>query len=193
MTFTSRVRHWLPLLPLLAMLGVTYWLEQKMQPLPLSPDNKLLHFPDAIIENFSARQMNAQGLPRYILVAKKMQHFSDDDSTELEAPHFTTLSPQHPTVQIRAQHGTVSSKGNEIFLNNHVKVTRAAQKNQGELNLFTEYLRIFPDKDLASTDRAVTVVDMESTTQAIGMELDNKARTLKLLAQVKSEYAPDKK
>ncbi len=193
MTLVSRARHWLPLLPLLGLLGVTYWLEQKMQPTPPRPDNKQLHFPDAIIENFSASQMDAQGLPHYVLVAKKMLHFSDDDSTELEAPHFTTLSPQHPTVQITAQHGIVSRKGDEILLDKNVSITRVAQKDQSELNVLTEYLRIFPDKDLVNTDRAVTIVDATSTTHAIGLEFDNKARTLKLLTQVKSEYVPNKK
>jgi len=193
MTLVSRARHWLPLLPLLGMLGITYWLNQKMQPEPLKPDNKKQHFPDAIIENFSATQMSLQGLPRYILVAKKMLHFSDNDSTELEAPHFTTLSPQHPTINIYAQHGIVSSKGNEIFLDKDVRVVRAPQNEQSELELFTEYLHILPDKDLAETDRTVAIVDTKTTTHAIGLEMDNKTRTLKLLAQVRSEYVPTKK
>ncbi|MCR4298510.1 MAG: LPS export ABC transporter periplasmic protein LptC, partial [Gallionella sp.] len=60
------------------------------------------------------------------------------------------------------------------------------------LTLQTEYLHIIPDRDLATTDRAVTIIDARSTISATGLEMDNKARILKLLSKVKSEHVPSK-
>ena len=193
MTFASRARYWLPLLPLLGLLGVTYWLNQQAQPEPARQAGGKRHDPDAVMENFSAIRLNEQGKPRFIMAAKKMQHYPDDDSTTLEVPRLTALSAQHPAIHIIARQGVVSSKGDEVFLRHDVEVLREAGAQQEELKLHTEYLHIVPDRDWADTNRAVTIADARNTVHAVGMEMDNKARTLKLLSQVRSEYVSGKK
>lgn len=193
MTFASRIRYWLPLLPLLGLLGITYWLNLQVMPEPAKPDNGKHHDPDAIMENFSAVKLNEQGVPHFIMAAKKMQHYPDDDSTTLELPRLATLSAEHPTIHTIAKLGIVSSRGDEISLHGDVEVLREASGQQSQLTLQTEYLRIVPDRDLANTDRAVTIVDARSTIHATGLEMDNKARTLKLLSKVTSEHAPARK
>lgn len=193
MTFASRVRYWLPLLPLLGLLALSYWFNQQVQPEAAKPDNRKRHDPDAIMENFSAVKMNEQGVPRFIMSAKKLRHFSDDDSTEVDTPRLTTLSAERPPIHTYAQRGLVSSKGDEVFLHDDVRVVREAGADQEELTLLTEYLHVLPNQDLASTDRPVTIVGAHDTTRAIGLEMDNNARTLRLLAQVRSEHVPVKK
>lgn len=193
MTFASRARYWLPLVPLLGLLGVTYWLNQQVQPEPAKPDSRKRHDPDAIMENFSAVKLNEQGSPRLIMAANKMQHYPDDDSTTLEVPRLTSLSADRPAVHAVARHGTVSSQGDEVFLHEEVEVLREASAEREELTLHTEYLHIVPDLDRANTDRAVTIVDAHNTVHAIGLEMDNNARSLKLLSQVRSEHVPAKK
>ena len=192
MTFASRARYWLPLLPLLGLLGATYWLNQQVQPGSAKPDGSKRHDPDAIMENFSAIKLNEQGKPRFIMAAKKLQHYPDDDSTTLEVPRLTALSAERPAIHIIARQGNVSSKGDEVFLYNDVEVLREASAQQEELTLHTEYLHIIPDRDWADTDRAVIIVDAHNTVHAKGLEMDNKARTLKLLSQVRSEHVPSK-
>jgi len=192
MTFAARARYWLPLFPLLGLLGVTYWLNQQVQQEFAKPPGQR-HDPDATMENFSAVKMSQQGTPRFIMNAKKMLHYPDDDSTELDAPRLTVLSAERPPIHIAAQRGVVSSKGDEVFLYRNVKVVREAGANRGELVVLTEYLHAIPDRDLADTDKPVTIVDAHNTTHAIGLEMDNKARTLKLLAQVRSEHVPTRK
>ena len=192
MTFASRARYWLPLFPMLGLLGVTYWLNQQVQPESAKLDSSKRHDPDAIMENFSAIRLNELGAPRFIMAAKKMQHYQDDDSTTLEVPRLTTLSAENPAIHIVARQGIVSSRGDEVFLHHDVEVLREASAQQEELTLHTEYLHIIPDRDWADTDHAVTIVDAYNTVHAIGLEMDNKARTLKLLSQVRSEHVPSK-
>ena len=193
MTLASRARYWLPLLPLLGLLGVTYWLNRQVQPELTKPGNGKRHDPDAIMGNFSAIKLNEQGKPHFIMAAKKMQHYPDDDSTVLEVPRLTMLSVQHPATHIIAREGIVSSKGDEVFLRHDVEVLREASVQREELTLHTEYLHIIPDRDWADTDRAVTIVEAHNTVHATGLEMDNKARTIKLLSQVRSEHVPSKK
>jgi lipopolysaccharide export system protein LptC len=191
MTFFSRARYWLPLVPLIALLGVTYWLNQQVLPGPATPDSSKRHDPDAIVENFSATKLNEQGTPSFIMVAKKMLHYPDDDSTTLEEPRITMLSAGQPAIHAAAKSATISSKGDEVFLHDDVEVLRDASKKQDSLRLQTDYLRIVPDQELADSDRAVTIVDAHNIIHATGMELDNKTRTLKLLSQVRSDHVPD--
>jgi lipopolysaccharide export system protein LptC len=192
MTFSSRTRYWLPLVPLFVLLGITYWLNQQVLPESAKPDSGKRHDPDAIMENFTATKLNEQGVPRFVMAATKLLHYPDDDSTALEAPRITLLSADQPTLHASALHGTLSSKGDEVFLHDHVEVLREASKQQDELTLQTEYLHIVPDQSLADTDHAVTISEAHNITHATGMEMDNKTRTLKLLSQVTNEYVPNK-
>lgn len=193
MSFSSRARYWLPLLPLFGLLGATYWLNLQVQPQAAKPDSSKRHDPDAIIENFSAIKLNEQGVPSFIMVAKKMLHYPDDDSTTLEAPRITMLSAEHPAIHASAKRGMVSSKGDEIFLHDDVEVLREASAKQDQLSLQTEYLHVIPDQNLTDTDRAITIVEDHTTVHAIGMEMNSETRTLKLLSQVRSEHVPAKK
>jgi len=192
MSFLTRARYWLSLLPLIGLLGATYWLNLQVQPGPSRLDNNKRHDPDAIIENFSATKLNEQGAPSFIMAAKKMLHYPDDDSTTLEEPRITMLSADHPAIHATARSGTISSKGDEIFLQEDIRVIRDASTRQDALTLQTEYLHIIPDQNLTNTDRAVTVADAHDTIHAVGLEMNSQTRTLKLLSQVRSEHVPAK-
>jgi lipopolysaccharide export system protein LptC len=192
MNFLSRVRYWLPLLPLLGLLAAVYWLNQQAQPGPAKTDTGPRHDPDAIVENFSATKMNELGVPSFIMAAKMMLHYPDDDSTMLEEPHISMLSAEHPTILANARHGAISSNGDEIMLRDDVEVLREASAQQDQLTLHTEYLHIVPEQNLTNTDRAVTIADAHSTVHAIGLEMNSKTRILRLLSEVRSEYVPAK-
>lgn len=187
-----RSREWLPLLPLLLLLAATYWLNLQVQPLPPKPDSSKRHDPDFIVSKFSAATLNEQGVPRYIVYAQKMVHYPDDDSTHLEEPQLSSFNAGGPPVYVFAKQGEVSSKGEEIFLRDEVKLLRAASATQSEMTLTTTFLHVIPDRDLADTDRPVTMKDAYNIVHATGMQFDNKARIIKLLAQVRSEHEPAK-
>ena len=192
MTFVSRARYWLPLLPLFGLLGGTYWLNKQVLPDEQRSSAEKRHEPDATVENFSAIQLNEQGLPRFIMAAKKMEHFPDDDTTVLEVPRITILPTGQPSIHSIANRGTVSGKGDVISLYDNVEVLRNASAQREELRAHTEYLRIVPDKNLLTTDRTVKIVEGRNTLRATGLEIDNNARTIKLLSAVKGEYVSGK-
>ena len=192
-TTIDRLITWSALLPPLILLAAAYWLNQLVQPLPFSSDTEKRHDPDFIVSKFIATTMNEHGTPRFIIAAKKMLHYPDDDSTHLEGPQLTSLSPDHPAMYATANSGTISGKGDEVFLRDEVKIVRAANAAQSELIFTTSYLHVIPDHDLADTDQAVTVTDAYNTINAVGMRMDNRARTIKLLAQVSSDHEPAKK
>lgn len=189
----DRLRSWLLLLPLLLLLGAAYWLNLQVQP-PTSGDKQnLRHDPDYVIDNFTATSLDEQGKIRFVMSAKKMWHYPDDDSTHMEAPRLESFTAEHPPLRMSAQDGEVSRKGDDVFLRNEVKIVRPAYADKSELTFNTNYLHVIPDKDTADTDQAVTLVDARTTVNAVGMELDNRARTIKFLSHVNTVYEPAKK
>ena len=188
MNLVARSRYWLPLLPLLVLLAFVYWLDHQVQQEIIAAVNNQRHDPDGIMDNFSATTMDKQGLPRMLLSAKQMRHYPDHDSTELESPNLTLLTVDRPAVHVTGLRGNVSSRGDEVIFRDRVKVLREAAGTSSAMTMHTEYLRILPNREWADTDRPVTLVDANNTVHAVGLEMDNKARTLKLLSQVRSEH-----
>ncbi len=54
----------------------------------------------------------------------------------------------------------------------------------------TEYLHVVPDKETASTDKAVTIEEPRGTIHSVGLQLDNKTKTLKLNSAVRGTLQP---
>lgn len=193
MKVVSRSRYWLPLLPLLVLLAFVYWLDkQTQQEIAIAADTQR-HDPDGIMDNFHATKMDMQGVPRFLLAATQSRHYPDHDSTELELPRLTMLTQDRPPVHMNGTRGNISSRGDQVAFHGDVRVLREAAGDQSAMTLHTEYLRVLPNEDWADTDKAVTMVNANNTVHAIGLEMDNKARTLKLLSQVRSEHLPHAK
>ena len=188
----ERLRAWSALLPLLALLAGTYWLSQQVLPLAPAPDYKTRHDPDYIINNFSATTLGESGAPRFLLAAQRMEHFPDDDTTHLTEPRMTSPYRDKPPVHISADRGEVSHNGEEVFLHDDVHIVRDPSGKDGGMQISTSYLHVIPDDETADTDRAVSIAEARGVTTAVGMRLDSKARVLKLLSKVRSQYDPAK-
>jgi lipopolysaccharide export system protein LptC len=190
--FINRLQAWLPLAPLLVLLGGTYWLDQQVQPLPNKPDDARRHDPDYILDNFSAMSLNEQGAPRVLVAARKMEHYPDDDSTVLEDPHVYSLYANSPPISISAQNGEISKDGDRVILRDGVRIVRDADARQSEMTVSTNYLRVLPDRDIADTDSPITLSDAHTVINAVGMKLNYRTREITLLAQVRSRHDPAK-
>ena len=175
----------LVLLVLLA--ALTYWLDRTVQGPAVSREKILLHDPDYTVDKLLVTRMDVKGSVRDTLHAARMVHFPDDDSTELELPRFASYGHRAP-LSIRAGHGLASSNGGNLYFRGDVRVTRSPYDDKSELVVMTEYLHLLPDDDIAKTDRAVTIRDANMTIEAVGMELNNETRVLKLNAAVKGVY-----
>lgn len=168
--------------------ALTFWLNQTVQPPPPKTDGSTRHDPDTIVENFSALRLDPAGQPHDALAAVKMTHYPDDDTTLLERPHFTRFNAKTAPLHALAQRGTLSKDGEEAHLHDNVTVIREAYGNRSELVLRTSYLHVIPKKDLATTDKPVTIDDAHTHITAVGLKLDSKANQFKLLSRVKVRY-----
>ncbi|TXT25186.1 MAG: hypothetical protein FD134_1163 [Gallionellaceae bacterium] len=190
--FLQKLREWSSLLPLLLLLAAAYWLNLQVQPLSAKLDSAKRHAPDFIVSSFTATTLDEHGAPRFIMTARKMTHYPDNDSTHLEDPQLASFFPARPTIYTSSKRGEVSSKGEEVFLHDEVKLVRAGSETQSAMAFSTAYLHVIPEREQADTDQPVIMTDAHNVVHAVGMQLDNKARTIKLLAQVRSQHEPKK-
>lgn len=188
---TRNLAAWAALIFLGLFAALTFWLDRTVQPPPPKLDGSARHDPDTIVENFSALQLDPAGRPRYALAAVKMTHYPDDETTHLERPHFTRFNPNTAPLHALAQRGLLSKDGEEAHLHDKVTVIREAYNNKSELTLRTSYLHVMPNKELAVTDKPVTIDDAHTHITAVGLKLDSKSNQFKLLSRVKARY--DKK
>jgi lipopolysaccharide export system protein LptC len=179
-----------PLLLVGMLAALTFWLDHFAQ----GPARDLLgpsrHDPDYIVEKLSGVRMGESGAVSYSLSAAKMVHYPDDDTTLLASPSFVSYDSSKVTVTITASEGVVSAKGDHVYFQDDVRVTRAAHAGTSELVMRTSFLHVVPDHHLAMTDRSVTLSDDANTVTAVGLEMNNATRVIKLLSNVRGTYDP---
>jgi lipopolysaccharide export system protein LptC len=194
---SDRLIAWSPLVLVALLAALTFWLDRRVQPMAGGGDPSARHDPDFMIEGFSALKMNPDGTRRYALQAKRLVHYPDDNSSQLENPYLTYFDYERAPVSVRSETAELARGGDEVFFRGNVQVIRAAYAENQELGLFTSYLHVIPDRDFADTDKPVRIVDGNSTVNSVGLEFDNSTRQIRLLSQVKAHYVlpkrPEKK
>lgn len=184
----QRLTAWFPVLLLAAVAAVTVWLDRQVQPPETGGSGKARHDPDYIVDNFTVTRIGPDGVVRYKLNARRMQHYPDDDTTELDAPNFVTFRGSGMTVTASSKTATLSSNGEDAYLKDDVRLTRSAYENRGELTVRTSWLHVIPDDGIAKTDKQVRIQDANTLITSDGLEFNNETRILKLLSNVRGRY-----
>jgi lipopolysaccharide export system protein LptC len=188
----GRYLAWVPVVLVAGLAGLTFWLDQKVRP-ERSSDSRLYGQPDFVVENFVATRMSLEGTPSYAVRAKRMEHYLEEDSSSLVEPELTHFDPQKAPLSIRADQGRLDKQAENAYFIGHVQVRREAYADNPEMVLYTSYLHVVPELEVASTDKEVKVVSGNSTVEAVGLEFNNKTRTINLLSKVKGTYATPEK
>jgi lipopolysaccharide export system protein LptC len=181
-----------PLLLIGMLAALTFWLDRIAQDPARDALGPSRHDPDYIIEGLSGVALDGSGAASYTLAAAKMVHYPDDDSTLLTDPKFVSYGTVKSPVTITATEGVVSSKGDHVYFQDNVRVTRAAYAENSELVMRTAFLHIVPNQHLAMTDRSVTITDASGTVSADGFEMNSETRVIRLLSKVRGTYDPGK-
>ncbi|HYD33567.1 MAG TPA: LPS export ABC transporter periplasmic protein LptC, partial [Methylophilaceae bacterium] len=179
----------LPLVVLVLLAAITFWIDRTVQAPVFKPNGDKRHDPDYIVNNFVTTKTDVNGDVQYVLAAAEMRHYPDDDSTQLERPRLTQYVAAKPYTQIESQQGLVSSDGEVVQFIGNVKVVRQATAEKAEMTMRTQYLKVVPDTEVATTDRPVVITEgPKSVVNAVGMIYDKKKRTIQLLNKVRAHY-----
>lgn len=176
-----------PLLLMLSLALLTFWLERTVREEP-APAAQRAHHPDYVVERFTITKFNRAGAAESALSAARMTHFPDDDSTDLLTPRVLQSRPGQPRLALSADRGTLSQDGDEVFLYDNVLVVREAAAGIAEARMQTSFLHVVRARSLVRTDREVRIAEGGRAIVGRGMEYDNESRQLSLHAEVRGSF-----
>ena len=180
----SRGHSLFPIIVLLLLAGVSVWLDRVTQQEETIKTDKSQHEPDFTADKLTLRRFDLTGKTQYILVADRMVHFGDDESTELTRPRLDYLNRPEP-VRMESDFATVSKDGDTVVLNDNVYLRRAAQPGKPESTLRTERMTVWPDDEKMRSDTPVTLTQGKTVVTAERMESDNIVGSIRLQGQVR--------
>jgi lipopolysaccharide export system protein LptC len=189
----QRLTAWFPIVLLAAVAAVTVWLDRQVQPPETASNGKARHDPDYIVDNFMVTRIGPDGAVRYTLNARRMLHYPDDDTTTLDAPKLVNFRGPDVTVTATAKTATLSSNGENAYLNDDVRLVRAAYDDHSELTVVTTWLHVIPNDGIAKTGKPVRIHDANTLITSDGLEFDNETHILKLLSNVRGRYEKTRK
>lgn len=183
-----RINNLLPLMVMLILALLTLWLRQAAEQGNGATRSADSREPNAIVENFTLVKLDPAGAVYYSLSAKRMLVFSANDSTVLEVPRLERRDEEGVVITVTAGRGRLTANSEEAYFYDNVLFDRDPPGSQPNLQVRTDFLHVIPGRDLARTDRHVTIQEGNSTLSGVGMEIDRAKRQLTLSSQVKGTY-----
>ncbi len=195
----DRLVSWSPVFLLGGLAALTYWLDAQIQADTARRDGTARHDADMYIENFRAVSFDADGRVRQSLSAQRAEHHPDDESVDFTAPALALTDPGRPRMSVTANGGTLSGDRETVTFRGNVRATRDAlpaggptnEGLKGPITLTAETLKVIPKKGRAETDGPVTIEEPRGIINAIGMVVDNDARTIKFKSGIRGSLSPE--
>ncbi len=173
---------------LLMLAGTSWWLAESTG--SKKPDDQAgEHTPDYFLEGFTGVKMDTTGKPEQKLVAQRMTHYPDDDSTELKQPRLTLYDEARPPWRVRSETGWISSDGEVWLLQGVVNIDRSAAPGVRPTHIVTRDLRVQPRDNYLESDAKVHMHSENNRLDAKGIRIwYSKPVRIKLLANVRGYY-----
>jgi lipopolysaccharide export system protein LptC len=146
--------------------------------------------PDAYMENVIATIFNKEGMPSMKIETPKMVHYADNDTTHISKPYITVYRESPEPWHINSDFAKATQGIEEILFWSNVVIHHEKDIDNPTTTMTTTSLTVFPNKQLAKTNEAITVTQPDSTLHAIGMFANMNDGTVKLLSKARGEYVP---
>lgn len=168
----DRASSLFPLAMLVLLAALTFWLNRVIQ--DDNPRGPQRHDPDYWVERFQVRRFDVDGKLQHTVVAAKLLHYPDNDTTVVTTPHITYH--QQPPTEIFARMGYIGKDGKEVDLVDDVRVVRHSVAGDAPATqLETRTLKIFPDAEKGHTDDPVVITQGKSIMKGSGLDIDNRS------------------
>lgn len=153
--------------------ALTFWLERATHQ-EERRDGRNRHDADYFVDNFTLRRFNAEGNLQHTLVATKMVHFPDDESTEVTAPRLTYH--RVPPLYVSSDTAWLDKDGKHVRLDDNVRILREGIDGRLPTEIRTRVLYAIPDDEVAHTDAPVQIVQGQTVLNGTGLETNNKTQ-----------------
>ncbi|HZV54690.1 MAG TPA: LPS export ABC transporter periplasmic protein LptC [Rhodocyclaceae bacterium] len=181
-----------PLLVLAMLAGFTFWLENASQADMSNGGAKTRHDADFWVDDFTMRRFDVEGAVQHVLTSKRLEHFPDDESTNVTAPRLNYFGDRQTTVT--AKTAWLDKEGKHVRLEGDVRIVRPGEANDPETIITTSVLHVMPDDERAYTQTPVTLTQGQTMIHGTGgLEVNNKTQIAVLSGPVQGTiYRKDK-
>ncbi len=182
--------RWKLISVLILVAAFSYWALEKLTEDSAAKLNKLAHYPDYYMENFTTLTMNQDGTPKNRLNAVYMAHYPDDNTSELHKPELEIFRIDRPPIMVTADNGWVTSNNDVILLSGNVYLHQNDEFGNLKVELIAEDARVLVDQKYAETDKAATLITKRSVTNSIGMRAYLQEQRMEFLSNVQTTIEP---
>ncbi|EEO28226.1 LPS export ABC transporter periplasmic protein LptC [Oxalobacter paraformigenes] len=146
--------------------------------------------PDFIVENFRYFKMKPDGQAQYEAIGTKMTHFPIEDSYLIDNPVIFSLNNDSQLQTIKSKEAYVEDFNSKIHMRNDVVMNREPSATKGPFKLTSEYVLVYPDDEIMTSDREVIVHDNHSVMTGVGMQANNATSELQIFNRARITYQP---
>ena len=189
-------RALLRLMPLILMgtlTLVTFWLVKKNSPAEKTTIERVrLHEPDYTITNGALSALNESGKTKYRVLGKKVVHYDDDASIDIEEPRMRLFQAEKPPVTVKADLGHVDGDLTILDLIGNAEIFRPPQSAstrepaRPQMLARSASFKVLINDDIIKTDNPITLEQGFSVIRSTdGGVFNNIEQSMVLSGQVK--------
>jgi len=189
-------RTLLRLMPLILMgtlTLVTFWLVKKNTPAEKTAIERVrLHEPDYIISNGALSALNESGDTKYRVLGKKVIHYDDDASIDIETPRIRLFPPEKSPVTVKADKGHLNGDLTILDLMDNAEIFRpqqaatASEPAKPRMLARSSYFKVLINDDIIKTNKPITLEQGVSVMHSTdGGVFNNIEQSMVLSGQVK--------
>jgi lipopolysaccharide export system protein LptC len=183
----------MPLILMGVLTLVTFWLVKKNTPAEKSAIERVrLHEPDYIITNGALSALDELGNTKYRVLGKKVIHYDDDASIDIEAPRIRLFPPAKSPITIKADMGYLDGDLTILDLMDNAEIYRppqaasATEPARPHMLARSSYFKVLINDDIIETDKPITLEQGLSVMQATdGGIFNNIEQSMVLSGQVR--------
>lgn len=154
----------MPLILMGTLTLATFWLVKKNVPAEKSAIERVrLHEPDYTITNGALSTLNESGNTKYRVLGKKVIHYDDDASIDIDTPRIRLFPPEKSPVTVKADKGHLDGDLTILDLINNAEIFRPPQAASDteparpRMLARSSYFKVLINDDIIQTDKPITL------------------------------------
>jgi len=154
----------MPLILMGTLTLVTFWLVKKNTPAEKSAIERVrLHEPDYTISTGALSTLNEFGDTKYRVLGKKVIHYDDDASIDIETPRIRLFPPKKSPVTVKADKGHLDGDLTILDLIDNAEIFRpqqaasASEPARPRMLARSSYFKVLINDDIIKTGKPITL------------------------------------
>jgi len=154
----------MPLILMGALTLVTFWLVKNNSPIEKSVVERVrLHEPDYTITNGALSALNEFGNTKYRILGKKVIHYDDDASIDIETPRMRLFPPEKSPITVKADKGHLDGDLTILDLMGNAEIVRppqdasATEPARPRMLASSSYFKVLINDDIIETNKPLTL------------------------------------